>query len=96
MGRNRLIYSLADYAIVVASDANKGGTWAGATETLKAGWVPVFVLDYAAMPDGNRELLKKGAVAFPHPFPDHYSKLSGWLAEHSLLPPGKPAQLGLF
>ena len=46
MGRNRLIYCLADYAIVVASDAEKGGTWAGATETLKAGWVPVFILDH--------------------------------------------------
>ena len=39
IGRNRLIYCLADYAIVVASDAEKGGTWAGATEALKAGWV---------------------------------------------------------
>ena len=38
MGRNRLIYSLADYAIVVASDVEKGGTWAGATEALK-GWL---------------------------------------------------------
>jgi predicted Rossmann fold nucleotide-binding protein DprA/Smf involved in DNA uptake len=35
MGRNRLIYCLADYAIVVASDAESGGTWAGATEALK-------------------------------------------------------------
>ena len=35
MGCNRLTYCLADYAIVVASDAESGGTWAGATETLK-------------------------------------------------------------
>ena len=42
MGRNRLIYALADYAIVVASDFEKGGTWAGATEALKAKWLPVF------------------------------------------------------
>ena len=31
MGRNRLIYTLADYAMVVASDVETGGTWAGAT-----------------------------------------------------------------
>ena len=48
MGRNRLIYTLADYAIIVASDAETGGTWAGATETLKNGWVPIFVLEHAA------------------------------------------------
>ena len=46
MGRNRLIYCLADYAIVVASDAEKGGTWAGATEALKNGWVPNVVRKY--------------------------------------------------
>jgi predicted Rossmann fold nucleotide-binding protein DprA/Smf involved in DNA uptake len=38
MGRNRLIYCLADYAIVVASDTESGGTWVGVTETLKNSW----------------------------------------------------------
>lgn len=55
---------LADCAIVVASDAETGGTWAGATETLKNKWVPVFVLEHGQMPDGNKLLLQKGA-----PFP---------------------------
>jgi predicted Rossmann fold nucleotide-binding protein DprA/Smf involved in DNA uptake len=96
MGRNKLIYTLADYAIVVASDAHKGGTWSGATETLKAGWVPVFALEHAAMPDGNRLLIEKGAISFPHPFPEHYSKLSDWLQEHSPSPPAGVVQLGLF
>ena len=45
MGRNCLIYCLADYAIVVASDAETGDTWAGATEALKNSWLPVFVLE---------------------------------------------------
>lgn len=96
MGRNRLIYCLADYAVVVASDAEKGGTWAGATEALKNNWLPVFVLDHPAMPEGNRLLLQRGGVTFPHPFPEHYSKLPVWLQENS--PPPKPAatQLGLF
>jgi len=96
MGRNRLIYCLADYAIVVASDAERGGTWAGATETLKAGWVPVFVLEHIAMPEGNRQLIQKGGIAFPHPFPDHYSKLSVWLQEHSGTQKPKITQLGLL
>lgn len=96
MGRNKLIYTLADYAIVVASDANKGGTWSGATETLKAGWVPVFVLEHTAMPDGNRQLIEKGATAFPHPFPEHYSKLADWLRENSTSAQTGPMQLGLF
>ena len=45
MGRNCLIYCLADYAIVAASDAETGDTWAGATEALKNSWLPVFVLE---------------------------------------------------
>jgi predicted Rossmann fold nucleotide-binding protein DprA/Smf involved in DNA uptake len=51
MGRNKLIYSLADYAIVVSSDVEKGGTWSGAKEALKAKWVPVFILEYRNMPE---------------------------------------------
>jgi predicted Rossmann fold nucleotide-binding protein DprA/Smf involved in DNA uptake len=96
MGRNRLIYCLADYAIVVASDAEKGGTWAGATETLKAGWVPVFILDHPDMPDGNRLLIQKGGVPFPHPFPEHFSNLESWLKERSSPTTPKPKQLGFL
>ncbi|MBM3153231.1 MAG: DNA-processing protein DprA [Chloroflexi bacterium] len=81
MGRNRLIYCLADYAIVVASDAETGGTWAGATETLKHNWIPVFVLEHAQMPEGNKLLLQKGALPFPHPFEEPPRELPGWLKE---------------
>ncbi len=81
MGRNRLIYTLADYAIVVASDAEAGGTWAGATETLKNGWVPVFVLEHEQMPEGNKLLLQKGALPFPHPFKEAPIRLQAWLEE---------------
>ena len=63
MGRNKVIYGLADYAVVVSSDHQTGGTWAGAVEALKAGWCPVFARDGAAVPKGNRELLKLGAAA---------------------------------
>jgi predicted Rossmann fold nucleotide-binding protein DprA/Smf involved in DNA uptake len=95
MGRNRLIYSLAEYAIVVASEANQGGTWAGASEALKAGWVPVFVLEHDNMPEGNRLLIQKGGIAFPHPFPD-YDTLADWLKEHSSGAHSDPTQLKLF
>lgn len=94
MGRNKLIYALADYAVVAASDVEKGGTWAGATEALKAEWVPVFVLDYSDMPEGKRALLKKGGIALPYPFPEDFSKLPTWLQEHSSQIGSKPKQLG--
>ena len=62
MARNRLIHTLADRAVVVASDLGKGGTWAGATENLKHGWVPLFVRSEPDAPAGNAELLRRGAV----------------------------------
>jgi DNA processing protein len=61
MGRNRLIYALAEAAVVVAS-GESGGTRAGALENLKAGWVPLFVRDDSDAPDGNRELLDAGGL----------------------------------
>ena len=96
MGRNRLIYCLADYAIVVASDAETGGTWSGATETLKNGWVPVFVLDHPAMPDGNRLLLQRGGRSFPYPIQVKPAQLAGWLAENAGDRPKSANQLELF
>jgi predicted Rossmann fold nucleotide-binding protein DprA/Smf involved in DNA uptake len=96
MGRNRLIYTLADYAVVVASDAGKGGTWAGATEALKAEWIPVFVLEHEAMPDGNKELLIKGAAAFPHPFLEHFSNLAMWLKDKAANTRSRPSQSRMF
>lgn len=96
MGRNRLIYTLADYAIVVASDAETGGTWAGATETLKNNWVPVFVLEHGQMPEGNKLLLQKGALAFPHPFREKPVRLPEWLKEKAASLPARPTQPGLF
>lgn len=69
MGRNRLIYCLANYAIVVASDAETGGTWAGATEALKHGWVPVFVLTHDHMPAGNARLVGERCPALSPSFP---------------------------
>jgi DNA processing protein len=96
MGRNRLIYCLSDYAIIVASDAETGGTWAGATETLKNGWVPVFVLDHDQMPEGNKLLLQRGALPFPHPFREAPGKLPDWLKDRATNSPPLPEQPSLF
>ncbi len=65
MGRNKLIYGLADCGMVVSADYNKGGTWEGAVEELKREQsLPVFVRTGPKVPKGNLELLKKGARAF--------------------------------
>lgn len=84
MARNKLIYALSDFALVIASDAEKGGTWAGAEEALAAAWVPVFVVDGPDVPEGNRLLLKRGAIPFPDSF-DQTSSLIDWLESHARL-----------
>jgi DNA processing protein len=96
MGRNKLIYTLADYAVIVASDAEKGGTWAGGTEALRAKWIPVFVLGHPAMPEGNKLLLQKGAIGFPHPFQEDRRKLRDWLELQAAQIKPKPFQPDLF
>jgi predicted Rossmann fold nucleotide-binding protein DprA/Smf involved in DNA uptake len=67
MGRNKLIYCLADAAVVVATSPGSGGTWAGAAENLKAGWVPLWIWDAPKAPRGNRELLAQGGRPLPRP-----------------------------
>jgi|GEM_PF-443107 len=58
MQRNRVVYCLARAAVVVASDAGRGGTWDGAAKNSKAGWVPLFVRSAATAPAGNRRMLE--------------------------------------
>jgi predicted Rossmann fold nucleotide-binding protein DprA/Smf involved in DNA uptake len=66
MQRNKVIYALADAALVVSAERNKGGTWAGATEQLdRLQLVPVFVR--AAATPGLEGLLTKGALPWPDP-----------------------------
>ena len=61
MGRNRLIYCLADAALIVSTSEGEGGTWAGATEAIKAAWVPVYVRAGEGVPAGNAALIARGA-----------------------------------
>ncbi len=70
MGRNRLIYTLADRALIVRFTKGEGGTWAGAVEQLRQNQplgpsVPVYVRVANNPDDGWRELRGKGALPFP-------------------------------
>jgi predicted Rossmann fold nucleotide-binding protein DprA/Smf involved in DNA uptake len=68
MGRNKHIYALADYGLIISAGVGKGGTWAGATEELKRPDArPVFVRDEPKGPEGNRALIKLGAQLYPNP-----------------------------
>lgn len=65
MSRNRYIYGLADAAIVISSTPDKGGTWNGALEDLKAAWVPLWVKRTKNEKSGNPELVRRGARWLP-------------------------------
>ena len=76
MGRNKLIYALADQALVVSADEGRGGTWTGAVEELaRKDPRPVFVRTApgspaadrsdSPLPPGTTKLIEKGATPFP-------------------------------
>lgn len=92
MGRNRFIYQLADWALVVEAAAGKGGTWTGAVEALQRK-VPVFVRMEEGVPAGNAALVQLGAI--PVRSDDlHRPDLPAWLddmAQHAA-----DGQLSLF
>lgn len=68
MQRNKLVYALADAALVVESDHNKGGTWTGAVEQLdKFRNVPVYVRSAGEIGPGLQGLQRKGAGSWPNP-----------------------------
>jgi predicted Rossmann fold nucleotide-binding protein DprA/Smf involved in DNA uptake len=64
MGRNKMIYALANAALVVDSDIDKGGTWSGAVEQLdKLRYVPLYVRNDES--PGLKALAKRGACMWP-------------------------------
>jgi predicted Rossmann fold nucleotide-binding protein DprA/Smf involved in DNA uptake len=66
MGRNKLIYAMSDFGLVVSAEHKKGGTWAGAEEELKReNALPVFVRTGNDVPQGNSKLLDLGATPWP-------------------------------
>ena len=62
MGRNKLIYALSVATLVVASEVESGGTWAGAVEALRAGIAPVIAWVGEGATPGNERLTTLGAV----------------------------------
>jgi DNA processing protein len=96
MQRNKLIYALADAALIVSSDVGKGGTWTGAVEQLdRWKWIPVYVrLDDEPTP-GLNALREKGALPWPAPRnPDDFGAVFD--APPPPLPDAGKAQLSLF
>lgn len=62
MARNKFIYTMSEAVVVVKSDKDKGGTWAGAKENLNKKWVPLLVRDIAE--EGNQALIQMGGIGF--------------------------------
>jgi predicted Rossmann fold nucleotide-binding protein DprA/Smf involved in DNA uptake len=83
MGRNKVIYGLSDFAVIVSSDFQTGGTWSGAIEALKADWCPVFARDGKKVPVGNRELIKLGATGLPENEIGALGNLRDWMQQHA-------------
>lgn len=74
MQRNKYIYSQSLGTVVVRSDYNKGGTWAGATENLKHNYCHTFCWNNNNY-KGNMELIKLGAIPIDDDFdPDGAKK----------------------
>ena len=72
MQRNKHIYAMADFGLIVSSGYNEGGTWSGAIEQLeKLHLTPILVRAGDDVPEGNRQLLRRDALPFPsEPWPD--------------------------
>lgn len=95
MQRNKLIYALADAALVVSSDYEKGGTWAGAVEQLeKLRLVPVYVRSNGENSKGLEALRRKGALSWPDPGTPE--ALAETLAAEALPRLASPEQKDLF
>jgi predicted Rossmann fold nucleotide-binding protein DprA/Smf involved in DNA uptake len=62
MGRNKIIYGLARCTIVITSDQEAGGTWAGAIEALKNSYGHVASWTGPGSGAGNGALVSQGAV----------------------------------
>ena len=76
MGRNKVIYALSTLTVVVASDHETGGTWAGAVEALRGGFGRVAVWRGAGEGPGNAHLVRRGATPF-----ENIDQLDAILAE---------------
>ncbi|UOP05252.2 DNA-processing protein DprA [Conchiformibius kuhniae] len=73
MQRNKYIYALSDAGLVINSDFNKGGTWAGVVEQLdKYQNIPIYVRSTGMRTKGLDALLAKGASLWPNLGVNHF------------------------
>jgi predicted Rossmann fold nucleotide-binding protein DprA/Smf involved in DNA uptake len=63
LGRNKIIFGLADVTFVVCADDGSGGTWGGSSEALRRGFGPVNVWMGAGQGAGNASLAGLGGQA---------------------------------
>ena len=63
MGRNKIVYGLADVTLVVCSDNGSGGTWEGAKEAIRRGFGAVAVWSGEGEGPGNVALVGLGGTA---------------------------------
>ena len=63
MGRNKIIYALAEVTLVVCSDSGSGGTWEGAREAMRRRFGRVAVWTGDGDGPGNSKLVELGGVA---------------------------------
>jgi len=87
MGRNKIIYGASDFSVVVSSEVKKGGTWAGAIETLTAGWCPLFVRSGKDVGPGNEELISRGGHAFSDAALEQIDDVIGWMKQNVVRQP---------
>jgi len=80
MDRNKHIYALSDRAVVAHSSSGSGGTWAGATENLENGWVPMHVLAEPPIPEGNERLIEMGGRPIDRRVLQDEVDLKDWVA----------------
>lgn len=67
MQRNKVIYGLAQAALVVEATPNKGGTWSGAIEQLKKYGTPLYVRSTGEPSPGLEALAARGANPWAAP-----------------------------
>jgi predicted Rossmann fold nucleotide-binding protein DprA/Smf involved in DNA uptake len=87
MQRNKQIYALADFGLVVSSGYNEGGTWSGAVEQLEKRLTPIFVRAGDDVPEGNHQLLRRGALSFAsEPWPPSLREIFEAASQKNLQP----------
>ena len=79
MGRNKYIYALSYWALVISSSLENGGTWAGSTENIRKKWVPLFVRYNEKAPEGNKRLLDMGGIAIDESWANDGLSIEDWL-----------------